>query len=297
MSSKRNAERIDLYADVTNRVLAELEKGPEAWTKSWKSTADLWRPINQRTERPYRGVNIILLALATLERGYASNAWVTFRQALELGGSVRKGAKGVRVVFWRQLRGEEESTEPGEDKRPRMVARHFYVFNVADCDGLENVDVGAERPDMPRNAAADEVIYSSGAVITPGEPAYLPGGDVVRLPPATAFDTAEDYYATALHELTHWTAPRVGREINSKRWGDDAYAVEELVAELGAAMLCGHCGIPAISQCAAYLDHWIRVLRQDKRAIFSVSSAAQKATDFLLERAGHIVGTAEEEAA
>ena len=293
--SQSTAERIDIYQDVTSRIVAELEKGVGHWTKSWRTAANIWRPVNQHTGSEYRGINVLLLAITIQSRGYSANKWLTFRQALELGGNVRKGSKGVRLVFWRKLKDDSEAPTGEEtENRVRMVAKHFTVFNVGDCDGLP-IEEGREHD---RNDQAEHIITASGATILAGEPAYSPSRDVIYLPALSSFGTPADYYATALHELTHWTAPRVSRLVDSKRWGDDAYAVEELVAELGAAMLCGHCDIPATSQCASYLANWLRVLKQDKRAIFSVAAQAQRAADFLLARAGHnATDQPEEEAA
>lgn len=290
-------ERLDIYADVTDRIVAELEKGPAQWVQSWTTNAELWHPVNHGTERPYRGVNVLLLALVCAGRGYPLNRWVTFRQALALGGAVRKGAKGVRVTFWKQLRRESEAVaatpEGDADEKPRMVLRHFVVFNLADVDGLP--DAVQVVPDDQR--LASQIVQASGARIVPGSPCYRANEDVVALPDAPSFVSEADYFATAFHELVHWTASRVGREVNAKRYGDGSYAMEELVAELGAAMLCGVCALPTLMQSASYLDHWLRVLRQDKRAIFGVASAAQRAADYLLERAtGVEIGSFEEAA-
>jgi antirestriction protein ArdC len=277
-------ERLDIYANVTDRIVAELEKGPAEWVKSWTTNTAFWRPINHTTERPYRGVNVLLLAFVCADRGYPLNRWVTFRQALALGGAVRKGAKGVRITFWKQLRADETAVATNahvDEVQPRLVLRHFVVFNVADVDGL---------PEAIQTAPVDaglstQILQASGARIVPGAPCYRPTEDVIALPGVAAFRSEADYFATAFHELVHWTAPRVGRVVNAKRFGDDAYAMEEMVAELGAAMLCGVCTLPTLMQSASYLDHWLRVLRQDKRAIFGVASAAQRGADYLLERA------------
>lgn len=279
-------ERADLYTAVTNRIIAALESGPEQWTKFWQSSADTWRPLNHGSERVYRGINLLLLAEMCHRRGHAHNRWLTFNQARELDGVVRKGSKGVPVVFWKPLAScgpDLDSSHDEQDSKRRgpVLARQFFVFNVADCDGIpESVH------DVPRDESlASRIVHRSGARIVPGEPCYRPDQDVVQLPPASAFSSEPEMYAVACHELVHWTGTRVGREQKAKRFGDDAYAMEELVAELGSAMLCGACGFAPVSRAASYLDHWIRVLRQDSRAIFTVASAAQTAADYLLERA------------
>ncbi|MFM2417730.1 MAG: hypothetical protein RL385_2453 [Pseudomonadota bacterium] len=287
-------ERLDIFASVTDAIIAELEKGPEAWSAGWCSSADVWDPRNLETGKAYRGVNVLVLALTMLQRGYTQNLWLTFNQARARGGNVRKGSKGVHLVFWRPITRKndgdnttDDTQGDDEDGRKRMMAKPFVVFNVADCDGVNApIDATPEEGGFSRLEAAESIITASGAEIQPGRPSYLPDLDIIRLPERSAFLSAESYYATAFHELTHWTAPRVSREVQFKRWGDESYAMEELVAELGAAMLCGVTGVPALSQCAAYLNSWIRVLKSDKRAIFSVAGRAQKAADYLLSRAG-----------
>lgn len=168
------------------------------------------------------------------------------------------------------------------------------MFNVADVDGIPE-----SMHEVPSDDLAAQIVIQSGARIVPGEPCYRPSEDVVMLPEAGAFTSRDDYFATAFHELAHWSASRVGRETNIKRWGDGAYAVEELTAEMAAAMLCGATGKSTLMQSASYLDHWLRVLKADKRAIFTVASAAQKAADYLMDRAGlgHLAESGSEAAA
>jgi len=296
MSKQTSSEsRTDVYAEVTARIITALEEGPERWVKSWTSNRDVWNPRNHLSDRPYRGVNLALLALTCTDGRYALNRWLTFQQARSIGGTVRKGSKGTLVVFWKRLDGrtgkpndnatdDDSATDEGGKLagRSALMAKHFYVFNVADVDGIpESVH------DVPSDdGLAAQIILRSGARIIPGEPCYRPSDDLVMLPDASAFTRRDEYFATAYHELAHWTARRVGRETNAKRWGDDAYAMEELIAEMTAAMLCGATGQATLMQSASYLEHWLRVLKADKRAIFSVASAAQKAADYLLTRAG-----------
>jgi len=282
----------DVYAEITNRIVTALEQGPERWVKSWTTNRDVWNPRNHLSDRPYRGINLALLAMTCADGRYALNRWLTFQQARSMGGTVRKGSKGTMVVFWKRLDGRKSKDAPSNDEAPSeddksntrggaLIAKHFYVFNVADVDGIpESIH------DVPSDDLAAQIILQSGARIVPGEPCYRPNDDVVMLPDANAFTSRDEYFATAFHELAHWTATRVGRETNAKRWGDDAYAMEELVAEMTAAMLCGATGKSTLMQSAGYLDHWLRVLKADKRAIFTVASAAQKAADYLMDRAG-----------
>lgn len=199
---------------------------------------------------------------------------------------VRKGARGIPLVLFKPLdeRGSEggddhaHTDDRGNDTRRRVLVRHLHVFHVSDCNGLPE----AEHDSVADGSLAARIVSASGAKIVPGAPAYRVHDDVVQLPDVAYFATVDDYYATAFHELVHWTAPRVQRELAMKRFGDDAYCAEELVAELGAAMLCGAAGVPMISRCAAYLDPWLKVLRADKTAIFTTAAQAQRAADHLV---------------
>lgn len=292
MSTHAHKTRTDIYEDVTARIIDELERGPEQWAQSWALSVDVWNPRNHLTDAGYRGINLLLLAIACAKRGALVNRWTTFNQARDKGGMVRKGAKGVPLVLFKPLdareaqSGEERADDVDDARSRRVLVRHFHVFHVSDCDGLPE----AQHIEPQDGSLAARIVRGSGATVVPGKPCYRVSEDVVQLPDVGCFDSVEAYWATAFHELIHWTAPRVGREVAMKRFGDEAYASEELVAELGAAMLCGVTGVPVITQCAAYLDSWLKALRADKRAIFTVASQAQKAADYLLNMAGDGMG-------
>jgi len=287
MATTSTKSRSDLYATVTATIVDELERGPEAWAQSWTLSVDAWCPRNHLTGNVYRGINLLLLAVACSKRGVLTNRWATFRQALAAGGAVRRSARGIPLVLFKPLDAKNvpvdraESAADALESHQRVLVRHFHVFHISDCEGLPEAE---HQPPANRSLAAS-IVRSSGARIVPGKPCYRPHEDIVQLPDPSSFDSLEHYYTTAYHELVHWSAPRVKRELAMKRFGDQAYAMEELVAELGAAMLCGAAGVPMISQCAAYLDSWLKVLRTDKRAIFGVAAQAQKAADYLLDAA------------
>lgn len=280
----------DLYTETTVRIVAALERGVTPWVCPWSAGAD-GMPVNATTGRPYRGINVVLLTMEAQAHSYTLNRWLTYRQAAAVGGQVREGAHGTAVVFWKLHHAAAEASPSHDDTVPRVIPllRCYTVFNTAQIDGLP--------PAMTRPAAAaqgwsgvdaaEAVLDASDADIRHGgsRAFYHAGQDYVQLPARTSFATAAGYYATALHELVHWTGhpARLDRQL-SGRFGEDAYAAEELVAELGAAFLCAHCRLDGQLQHASYIGSWLRVLRSDKRAIFVASTKAQHAADFLLER-------------
>ena len=279
-----------LYDDVTEQIVRELEAGAVPWVKPWASSgAPLGMPRSAATRRAYSGINVLILWDALLRRGYASQEWFTFRQALSLGGNVRKGERGVTICYADSFvpRGERENTGQGDDE-PRRVPflKRFVVFNIEQCEGLPPAIVAPPKPIAAdeQHRAAEALIAATGAVIRigGGEAYYHPREDFIRMPPARDFLSAADFYCTILHELCHWSAhpSRLNRELT--RFGDQAYAREELIAELCSAFLCAHLGIVPQVRHAGYLDHWLKILKSDSRAIFHAASQASKAADFLL---------------
>lgn len=281
----------DIYARVTDRIITALESGVAPWVRPWQSEVDPM-PINADSRRTYRGVNFITLQLTAQACGYWRNCWLTYRQAEKHGGRVRKGEHGVPVVFWKLNRvNAKAETEPWPQETRLFenvipLLRYYTVFNTAQIEGLPAAlaDPAPSIPQWQGHDVADEVIQLSGARIrhAGGQAFYAPADDYVQLPTMTSFREASDYYATALHELAHWTghSSRLNRQLG-KRFGDEAYAMEELIAELGSAFLCAHCRIEGQLQHASYIEHWLKVLRGDKRAIFVASTKAQNAADFL----------------
>jgi antirestriction protein ArdC len=276
----------NLQKEVTDRILEALRKGVVPWRKPWTSAGLTGMPRNAVTGRAYSGVNVILTWLTAYERGYTSQDWLTFKQALDAGGAVRKGEKGTPVIFVSTIEREEN----GEVRRIPFL-KSFTVFNVAQCDGLpaalEPKKPAAINPDG-RIDEAEEFMAATGATIHHGEGrAYFrPATDAINLPLFETFAAAGAYYATAFHELGHWTGAkrRLARDL-SGRFGDSSYSAEELVAELTSAFLCAEFGIATEDQDAAYIAHWIKFLGEHENAIMTAASHASKAVTFLRDLA------------
>jgi antirestriction protein ArdC len=289
---QNNTSREDVYTRVTNKIVAELEQGVRPWMKPWSGDNAgnrITMPLRHNGVA-YRGINILLLWSEALEKGYTSSKWMTFRQAEELGAHVRKGEKGSLVVYADAIKRTEEN-ENGEEIESRIpFMKGYTVFNVEQIEGLPESYrptpiVATER--MALLEDAERFFATTGATFRHGGNMayYAPGPDVIQMPIPEAFRDAQSYAATKAHELTHWTKhkDRLDRDFSAKRFGDEGYAREELVAELGAAFLCGSLGItPEVREDhAAYLGHWLKVLQSDKRAIFSAAAHAQRAADYL----------------
>jgi len=292
MRTSTEASRADLYSRVTERVIADLERGVRPWLKPWSAGNASSRPGLPRRHNgvPYRGINVLLLWDEALDKGYGYTVWMTFKQALALGGHVRKGEHGSVIVYADRII-RTETDEHGEDvEREIPFLKAYSVFNVVQIDGLPahyyaDADQKADKPEPIE--AAERFFSATGAIIRHGgdQAYYSPGADVIQLPVPEAFRDAESYAATKAHELTHWTShpQRLSRDFGGKRFGDVGYAREELVAELGAAFLCADLGIALEPRedHVAYLGHWLSILREDKRAIFAAAAHAQRAVDFL----------------
>ena len=273
----------DLYQSVTDRIIAALEAGTPPWVCPWVRGSGLAAPANLGSGRPYRGINVLLLNLQALSCGYEHNRWLTYRQALA------RGEQGTPVVFFKMLEVEgahASAVEPRTDRKVVPLLRAFTVFNAAQIDGLPpDLLPAPPAPDWSPLSTAEEVLARCGAVIRHGgvQAYYSVLKDRIWLPEPARFSCAEDYYRVALHELTHWSghASRCNRPLLGRQH-IEAYAFEELVAEIGSAFLCGHCGLPASLQHASYVEHWLQALRNDRRLIFTAASHAQKASDYLL---------------
>lgn len=281
-------ERYDLYQTVTNTIVAELEKGVAPWVRPWKTLDGRFGglPYNGASHRAYRGVNVWLLAITALARDYDDPRWFTYRQAWSCGAQVRAGEKATLVIFWTQHRFEKEDPKTRErTERQVPCLKRYFVFNAAQCDGIEPMAPVVESAEVRHKRAQALVDRHQVDIRFGGDTAcYVPSLDALRMPLLHAFDNEESYWSTLLHEMTHWTGSkkRLDRDL-SGRFGDDAYAAEELVAEVGSAFLCAALGIDGKLRHPEYLGHWLKVLRGDKRAIFKASSLAQSAADFLLE--------------
>jgi antirestriction protein ArdC len=287
----------DLYQDVTNRIITSLEAGAPPWICPWTDRGGL--PSNLSTGKPYRGINVLMLSIATMDHGYSDNRWVTFKQAGEVGARIKAGEHGTPIVFFRlrEIDGEtsdaSDTTDSGDandTKRVIPMLRSYTVFNTDQLEFLPERFALRPTPAWQPIGEAEELLFASGAVIRHGgnRAFYSPTDDLIQLPPPAWFAEPDGYYATALHELTHWTGhTRRLNRVLGRRHGIDAYAYEELVAEMGAAFLCAFCGLPARLEHASYIDSWLDALRRDKRLIFVAAGAAQKAADFIT---GEVVG-------
>ena len=284
------ANRATVYADVTAKIIAELEAGRLPWVQPWKSNpAGATLPVNASTGRRYSEINVLLLWGAGI--GYGSQQWLTFKQALELGGNVRKGEHGTTVVYADRFvpAAEARRVEAGEIDTAKGVhfLKRFTVFNVAQCEKLPE-RITAEPIAMPERQIvprAEALLSASGATIRIGgdRAFYIPSVDAIQLPPQPAFVEQINYYRTAFHELGHWTGhpTRLARDF-SGRFGNQAYTREELVAEICAAFTCASLGIQPTVRHADYIATWLDVLRSDDKAIFRAASMATKAADFIL---------------
>jgi len=260
-----------------------MEAGVVPWQKAWQSAGSAM-PMNAVTERPYSGVNVLLFWMSA-DCGYARPRYLTFNQAKEAGGNVRKGEHGTKVYFYKQLTVADKAG--GEDKTIPLL-REYTVFNVSQCeglpDGIANGEAVAPLNQDQREALADRFIQSTGADFREGTgvPCYVPSKDFISIPGFAQFKGKPEFYSTAFHELTHWTGAkhRLDRDF-SGRFGTQAYAAEELVAELGAEFINGEFGFDNTQSNAAYLANWITLLKSDSRAIFTAASKASKAAEYL----------------
>jgi len=274
---------IKSYERITERIVELLQQGTVPWHKPWQVKTGL--PRNLITQKPYRGINPFLL----MAMGYESPNWLTFRQAIQLGGTVKKGEKSCPIVFWKPM--EVTDTESGEVEKIPFL-RLYHVFNIAQCDGLKNVSVAEVNSFSATEPAEIVASMPQPPIIKHGmsHAYYTPVNDMVGMPEAKRFDTEDAYHATLFHELVHSTGheKRLKRQSIIKRngFGSDPYCKEELIAELGSAFLCGQAGIVerTIDNSAAYLEGWLKRLREDKTLIVYAAAQAQNAADFIMGR-------------
>ena len=290
--TKEKAMRTDVYKRITDRIVSDLEQGVRPWLKpsSTSGAERVSRPL-RANGIPYRGINVLVLWGEAMAAGFGSPVWMTFKQALELGGHVRKGQHGSTVVYASTFARNEADAETGEEEeRAIPFLKAYTVFNVAQIEGLPERFAVKPEPRLDpirRIARADAFVKAADASIRPDSVIayYSQKHDEVQMPAFGRFTDAESYYATLAHELTHWTGHpcRLAREFGRKRWGDEGYAMEELVAELGAAFLSADLDLTPEPRAdhAAYVASWLKVLKNDTRAIFSAAADAQRAADFL----------------
>ena len=270
-----------VYQDVTNSIIEQLEKGAIPWVKPWK--ADSSADKNLLTQKPYQGINRLILGLSGMVNAYAVPVWASYKQWESIGGQVRKGEKGTRIVFFSKVEKENKSTG---DKEAYSVLKAYWVFNASQIDGIDIVPAATDEAKPFTNVELAETrIIKTGAALSHGGDAafYAPSVDRIQLPNKATFNSEANYYATAFHELVHWTGAkhRLDRNLEKGRFGNPAYAFEELVAEMGAAFLCQDYGIQGELRHAGYIQSWLKALRDDSKAVFKAAALAQKAADYL----------------
>lgn len=273
----------DVYSIVTEQILKQMEQGTTPWRKPWTALA----PANLVSKKPYRGINVFLLAY----QGYGSQFWMTFNQAKQLGGTVKKGEHSTMVVFWKPSKYTKRNEETGEDEsRNSLLLRYYRVFNLLQTEGLERF--------LPKNTAASQDPIEAADKLLAGyknppafersiRAAYSPERDTLFMPDKHLFASIQEYYSTLFHETVHSTGhpSRLDRFVASENriFGSESYSKEELIAELGAAMLCGLSGIQnTVENSAAYLQHWMKRLKDDSKLLVQAASAAQKACDRII---------------
>lgn len=292
-NSKARSEHRDICQEITNQILQHLEAGVRPWQAAWAAGGAAGFP-RRHHGKPYRGINILILWMAAEKHRFESPFWMTYRQATELGGQVRKGEKGTRVVYYGTAKIKEENRREDDASDHYKFLKGFTVFNASQIDNLpEKYQINFAENDLRRNTgermpAVEAFIADTGANIQEGgaRAYYRQDTDTVFMPDFERFNSPAYYYGTLSHELVHWTrhSRRLDRDFGQQRWGDAGYAMEELVAELGAAFIGtihGFAQSEHIEDHASYLKTWIKALQDDKRAIFKAAAKAQEAVDFL----------------
>lgn len=292
-NARTGANRASLYDDITNKIIAELEAGRVPWVQPWGTAAakaPLAMPKNAATDRHYSGINVLLLWGAVIEHGFPSQSWLTFRQALSLGGNVTKGEHGTAIVYADRFVPDDEkqrARDTGEEAQAIPFLKRFTVFNVAQCEGLPE-DVAVEAPPPPPGQiepTVEALIKASGIDFRIGgdRAYYVPAHDYVMVPPPAAYYEPINWHRTALHEMGHASGhhSRLNRDLSGS-FGSKKYAFEEMIAEQISAFCCASLGIVPTVRHADYIGSWLDVMREDSRAIVRAASQASKAADWIL---------------
>ena len=301
MKKTQAKPRVDIYARITEKIVADLGKGGRPWVQPWSAAkgADcVSRPLRHNGQ-PYCGMNVLLLWSEAIARGFQSSTWMTFKQALELGGAVRRGETGTMVVFASRFTKSNVDASGDESGREIPFLKAYTVFNVAQIDGLPDRYYAAAAPTNDaheRIARADAFFANTGAIVRHGgaKAYYSPTSDHIQMPPFASFRDAASYAAVLSHELVHWTAApeRLNRDLSRYAKERTERAREELIAELGSCFLCADLGVtPELDpreDHASYIGAWLEVLANDKRAIFQAAAHAQRATGFLHDLQPHV---------
>lgn len=303
--SRADDNRASLYTEITDKIIAELEAGRIPWVQPWGTAAikaPLGMPRNASTQRGYSGINVLILWGAVIECGFSGQSWLTFRQALGLGGHVRKGERGTTVVYADRFIPADErrrASETGEEPGAIPFLKRFTVFNIDQCAGLPDDVASSVVPPPPDQIEpqAEALIAATGANFRIGgaRAYYNTTSDFVQVPPPAAYFEPINWHRTAFHELSHWSgaASRLARDLSGSM-GSKSYAREELVAEMAGAFVCASLGIVPTVRHADYIGSWLEVLREDNRAVVRAASAASKAADFLLAFLPHATNSVDE---
>ena len=271
-----------IYQEVTDQIIAEIEKGAMPWVKPWKADSSCEKNIASKKE--YNGINRLILAMMTHFKGYQSPFYGSFKQWQDLGGTVRKGEKGTKIVFYKPVSVEKTNDQGESENFAYSCLKTYYVFNADQVDGIEIAKPEVSPRVYNPAPALDDRILKTGANIKHGGSSafFSPMGDFIGMPNRDTFNDDSSYYATVLHELTHWSgaAHRLDRDLSGK-FGNSKYAFEELVAELGAAFLCQDYQIQGELRHAGYIQNWLTCLRENNQAIFKAAALAQKAADYI----------------
>jgi antirestriction protein ArdC len=269
-----------IYSEITQSIIEQLEAGAVPWVKPWK--ADSSADKNLVSQKPYQGINRLLLGMSSMVKGYSVPVWASYKQWEAIGANVKKGEKGTKIVFYSPVSKENKQTG---DLEKYAVLKTYFVFNAAQVEGIDIVPAETVATEFTAVELAEQRIIKTGAAISHGGDAafYMPSADRIQLPNKSAFDSEANYYATAFHELAHWTGSktRLDRDLDKGRFGNPAYAFEELVAEMSAAFLCSDYGIQGELRHAGYIGHWLKALREDSKAVFKAAALAQKAADYI----------------
>jgi antirestriction protein ArdC len=306
---KKNSNRPSIYQTVTDRILSSLKAGVIPWEKPWKAPRFSGGPFprNFLTGKPYRGINVLLL----WSSDFSSPFWVTFKQAQELKGNVRKGERGTPIVFYKQLpedKKKQAAKDEDEDERAPFLLCHYTVFNVEQCDGLKlpELEPPTTSPEIDEDELCEGIVkaWEKRPALHLTSPAeyrayYRPGTDSVHMPARSRFVNAPHYYSTLFHELVHSTGheSRLNRTFGD-HFGDELYSKEELIAEMGAAFLCAIAGIAnehTDRNTTAYIQNWISKLEADNRLVIHAAASAQRAADCILGESFEAKSTATEQ--
>jgi len=284
-----NTEKKDIFQKVTDQIVRAIEDGADSYRMPWRTSGGFpHSPINAASKKAYRGINVLVLWATAQEKGYKSGIWATYKQWQEMGAQVREGEKSANVVFWKFFEREEEAGSEEKTARRVPMARDYWVFNAEQVDGFTPAEEATQTKEQ-RIEAADAFFRGLEIKIEDGgnQAFYNPATDTVHMPPFTAFKEPLFYYSVLCHESTHWSGAehRLNRDMKG-RFGTEAYAMEELVAELGAAFLCCELGLPTDPRKdhAPYIASWLKALKNDKRAIFTAAAKAQEAVDWMTRR-------------